>query len=403
MKRLSLPILLIVSVVCAFGQGTEEERASRIGRISKLSATTNGDRGTFSVSSVDTLNPGQFSGGLGWDNFDRTPDDLDINVAAIFVSYGITDRITVTGTLEAQKQIAARNLPQTGFFNSLPFVHTRYESGVGDAFLRVKYRIQRRADNVGGISLSSFLKLPNAEVDRGLGTGGVDAGLELAFTSLLPLNFVLHSTSALVATSDVETPSPLGIQDELRSGIGVAWPATGIRIPRGILQGIFEYSNTSFIGAGSPNDAIQAPTELTFGARYLDLDRGLAFSAGYRRNTNFDEAFPGNEEANGFTFGVTYTQPVEGVSLNSFPVVLLDADTDLIAVGDALPITARAFDADNEALTYAWTSTGGEIAGTGESVTFNSAGLAPGAYVVRVVVTDQRGGAAQAQLTVTVE
>ena len=216
MKRLFLPIFLIAFVVSAFGQDARD-RTARISNISKLSATNSGDRGTFSVSSVETLNAGQFSVGIGWDNFDRTPRDLDINSVPIFVSYGISERVTITASLDAMKQVVARNLPQTGFFNRLPFVGSRYESGVGDAMFRVKYRLQRKADNVGGMSLSSFVKFPNAEAARGLGTGRIDAGLELGFTSLLPLNILMHSTTGVLATSDTKTATNKETTNEVRT------------------------------------------------------------------------------------------------------------------------------------------------------------------------------------------
>jgi hypothetical protein len=394
--------LFVPSVSVGARAQEPEDRTSRITRISKLSATTTGDRGTFSVSSVDTLNRNQFSIGLGWDNFDRTPRDLDVNVGTVFVSYGVTGRITVTAGIEAIKQVTARNLPQTGFYNSLPFVTSRFSSGIGDASFRVKYRVQRRADNVGGISLSTFLKAPNTDAARGLGTGQFDAGLELGFTSLLPLNFLLHSTTAIVATADTDEPAIRGLQDELRSGIGVAWPASGIRLPgNSALQGIFEYSNTTFIGAGSPNGAIQAPTDLLGGVRYLMLDQGLAFSAGYRRNRNFDTSFPGNTAYDGLVFGLTFTQPVAQPSQNRFPVVLLDAPSETVAPGAMLEVAARAFDADGEDLTYAWNSSGGTIAGTGSTIQFSSA--TAGTYVIRVVVSDVRGGSAQAELTIRVQ
>jgi hypothetical protein len=135
MKRLLLPILLAVIPVTGLAQEAQE-RTSRIGRISKTSATTTGDRGMFTVSSVDTLNPRQLSFGVAWENLDRTPRDLDINVVPIFASFGLSDRLTFTATLEVHKEVVARNLGQQGFYNSLPFVDNRYRSGSGDAMPR---------------------------------------------------------------------------------------------------------------------------------------------------------------------------------------------------------------------------------------------------------------------------
>ena len=215
----------------------------------------------------------------------------------------------MTATIEAQRQIAARNLSQNGFFNTLPFVKDPFVKGFGDTIISGKYWIQHRQGSLGGISLSGFVKIPHADETTGLGSGKVDGGIELVFTSSLPLQFLLNSSMGLVSTSDAELPVPIRLKDELRSGIGVIWPAGGIGIyGGGIVQGIFEYTTVTFIGAGSPNDVIQAPSDLTMGFRYLRLNRGITFSGGYRRNSNFDREFPGNTESDGFVFGITYNE-----------------------------------------------------------------------------------------------
>lgn len=404
MKRFLLIVLLGSLANPLFAQD-DQEQTNRMSRLSKIGATTSGDRGTFTVPAVETLNRNQLSFGVGWNNFDRTPRDLDINSVPAFISYGLTGRITVTGTFETQKQIAARNLSQTGFYTRLPFIDSRYSEGFGDTILSAKCRIQRRPDNVGGISLSGFVKLPTADETQGLGTGKVDGGIDLLFTSVLPLGFLLHSSMGLVATSDPEVPVPVGLKDEMRSGIGVAWPSAGIRLPGNerFIQAIFEYTTVTFIGAGSVNDVIQSPSDFTIGLRYSSLERGLAINAGYRRNSNFDLDFPGNTQSDRFIFGVTYTQPVAPILTNNFPLVVLEAPSDEVASGDSLEITATAFDADGDDLTYTWnTTTGGQVVGTGDTVTFDPSGLAPGPYTVRVVVSDGQGGTSQAEVVVTV-
>ena len=124
---------------------------------------------------------------------------MDVSAYTAFFSYGLTGRITLSAAFETKKQIVARNLSQTGFFNTLPFVNSRYTSGYGDAVIRATYRLQRKADNVGGIALSGFVKLPTADAEQGLGTGKYDGGMDLIFTSVLPLNILLHSTMGLGA------------------------------------------------------------------------------------------------------------------------------------------------------------------------------------------------------------
>ncbi len=398
MKRFVFPILLLAFSSPLSAQN-QEERTARITSISKLSATTSGDRGTFSVPSVETLNRNQFSFGVGWNNFDRTPQDLDINSVPVFFSYGLTGRITVTATMETQKQIAARNLSQQGFYNQLPFVSDRFVEGYGDTTITGKYRIQSRQGSLGGISISGFVKIPTADAEKGLGTGEVDGGLDLVFTSSLPWRFLLHSSMGVVATRDAVTPIPLGIKDEMRTGIGVLWPVDGVDIIGGsIVQGMFEYVSTTFIGAGSPNEVIQAPTDVLAGLRFIGLGTGMVFNAGYRRNRGFDKDFPGNTEYDGFIFGVSYTKPVPTLLTNNFPLIVLEIPSDEVTVGESLQITATGFDADTDPLSYSWTSTGGQVVGTGESVTFDTTGLSPGQYTIRAVANDGRGGTSASEV-----
>src|SRR5205823_4091294 len=104
-------------------------------RISKQSATETGDRGMFTVPGVETLNKGQFSAGFGWSNTDRSPRDLDIANLPLFFSIGVHGRLTVTGTLETQRQVTAGFLSQPGFNDQYPLVNKRFTKGYGDTLL----------------------------------------------------------------------------------------------------------------------------------------------------------------------------------------------------------------------------------------------------------------------------
>ena len=170
----------------------------------------------------------------------------------------------------------------------------------------------------------------------------------------------------------------------------------------GIVQGVFEYVSTTFIGAGSPNDVIQAPTDLVGGLRWISLGTGTVFNAGYRRNRSFDKDFPGNTEYDGFIFGISYTTPVETLLTNNFPLIVLEIASDEVTVGESLQVTATGFDADADLLSYSWTSTGGQVVGSGESVTFDTTGLSPGQCTVRALANDGRGGTSSAEVVITV-
>lgn len=399
MKRFLAPTLVLVFTTSIFAQNPE--RIARQTRIAKQSATTSGDRGLFTVPSVETLNKGQFSFGAGWSNTDRTPRDLDINSFPVYFSYGLHGRLTVTGTFELQRQIAARNLVQQGFNNAVPFVNDNFVKGYGDTIISAKYRFQRRKDNIGGISFKGFVKIPRkpAANKPALGTGQADVGADVIFTSLLPWSFLLHSNMAFTATRDAKEPFPVGIKDEMRSGFGAAWPSAST------LQGIIEYATVTYVGAGSPNQsrAVQSPSDIAAGVRYLMLDQGITIDAGYRTNLKFDFVSPNNRNRHGWTFSVAYTKPVALLSGNNrFPVLALETDSDEIAAGGSANITATGYDADNDKLTYAWSSSGGQIVGSGDKVTFSASGATPGKYTVRATASDGKGGVSTSLIEITV-
>ena len=100
---------------------------------------------------------------------------------------------------------------------------------------------------------------------------------------------------------------------------------------------------------------------------------------------------------------LTYTKPVTPPAINNHsPVVALEAESVEIAAGQSTQITATGFDADNDPLTYMWSAPAGRITGSGERVRFDSTGLSPGKYVVRVTASDGRNGVATSEIEITV-
>jgi hypothetical protein len=396
MKRLLFPILVLFLTAPAFAQNPE--KVATLTRISKQSVAISGDRGLFTVSSAETLNRGQFSFGYGWNNTDRTPRDIDINSFPVFASYGLHGRLTVIGSYETQRQVTARNLTQAGFNAAVPFAKDRFAKGIGDTFIAAKYKLYRRPDNVGGISLKGTVKVGTASAKKGLGTGRTDVGGDFIFSSLLPWSFVMHSSLGFVATSDAKEPFPMTIKDEIRSGLGVAWPATGQ------LQGMFEYATSTYVGAGASNAAagVQNPSDIAAGVRLLMLDAGVTLSAGYRSNLKFDFNFPNNSNRHGLVVSMSFTQPVPPPRSNRSPVVSLESDSDEIRAGGIATITATGFDVDNDPLTYLWSASAGQVTGSGDKVTFNAAGLAPGKYTVRATASDGKGGVSISMIDITV-
>ena len=88
---------------------------------------------------------------------------------------------------------------------------------------------------------------------------------------------------------------------------------------------------------------------------------------------------------------------------NHPPTASLSVDRSPLLPGEHTGVTCNGSDPDNDPLTYSYTATGGQIAGSGSNVQFDSTGLAPGTYTVKCAVNDGRGGAADASGNVEVK
>jgi outer membrane protein OmpA-like peptidoglycan-associated protein len=88
---------------------------------------------------------------------------------------------------------------------------------------------------------------------------------------------------------------------------------------------------------------------------------------------------------------------------NHPPTASLSVERGSILPGERTGITCDGKDPDNDPLTYSYTTTGGQISGTGANVQFDSTGLQPGSYTVKCTVNDGRGGTADASGNVEVK
>jgi hypothetical protein len=395
-------LLLTFSLVLQAQDAEDNDKLVQRTRIAKQSATSTGDRGSFTVSSSETLNKGQFSFGAAWSNYDRTPKDLDINSFPVYGSVGLFNRLTLSAMVEVHKEIVANNLSQPGFNSALPFVSTHYQKGMGDSVASLKYRLQRKKDNVGGMAIKGFVKFGTADDTKGLGTGKTDVGAELTFSTLLPLDFLLHSSIGYVSTHDAGTRN---IRDEMRSGIAALWPASGIGIGGSELQGVFEYTTQTFVGCcGARNFALpkqQNANDLTAGIRLLVLNTGLSFDAAYRINRTFDDTNPNNKDRRGWFGQVSFTKPFAvASSSNRPPLVTMESDVTEINTNGTANLTATGYDADGDSLTYTWSATGGQVTGNGARASYRA--TTAGRYTVRVLASDGKGGTSDAEVEITV-
>ena len=89
---------------------------------------------------------------------------------------------------------------------------------------------------------------------------------------------------------------------------------------------------------------------------------------------------------------------------NTPPVVSsCAANPSTITVGQQSTVTTTATDADNDQLTYSYTTSGGKVTGSGASVQFDSTGVSPGMYTITCTANDGRGGEGHATTQITVQ
>lgn len=68
---------------------------------------------------------------------------------------------------------------------------------------------------------------------------------------------------------------------------------------------------------------------------------------------------------------------------------------NVVMVGDKVRLTATASDPDNDPITYKWSSSSGQVTGTGNTVQFDTGTLRQGRYTITLNVDDGRGGTGQ--------
>ncbi len=86
------------------------------------------------------------------------------------------------------------------------------------------------------------------------------------------------------------------------------------------------------------------------------------------------------------------------------PVASCSASPETVPAGESSTVSVSANSPDNFPLTYAWSSSGGSVSGSGTSATLNTNGAAPGSSVTATAtVTDSRGLSTTCNATVNIQ
>jgi len=373
-------------------------------------ATDDGDTGLFRLSSAYTLPKGKVSFSLYRDNIDRDPKDLDFTVLGLSFAAGATDKLEVFGDAGLQNRLRTKGASQSGFFNDLPFAGTdasnpHWQTGFGDIKVGAKYAFldDYRKDAVG-LAVKAYAKLPTADSTLGLGTGKPSFGADLILSKTLNRQADIHASVGYQINED---PDTVNIGNAFKWGLGLNVPACRI------LQLQAEVTGLAYGTADFPQTN---PVDLVAGV-VLYLKPGIfirpAFSYALNKNGGGDgnglPARSGRLLSIGYHPGTPCCQvaapppPPPPPPANRPPTVSVTCDTP-VAPGVVSRCRATASDPDGDPLTYAWTSGGGKIVGSGANANLDTGGINPSDCVpVTVKVDDGRGGTADATTQVCIK
>ncbi|MCS6884459.1 MAG: PKD domain-containing protein [Acidobacteriota bacterium] len=261
---------------------------------------------------------------------------------------------------------------------------------------------------------------------RGAGAGTNDFG---GFLVISP-RFGIVSTHLNVGYMHNGDPETRGFElldrsDELILSAGIDVPFTNY------FQVIGETTWTRYVAAHTPSLDRIDPFEFVVGARFYPFGKRtnskfmMSFGGGYRYLLNNSGAErealrnrlrPGQNrptaDYHGFVANLTLgyrkvaaAPAKDPCAANRGPSISLSANKLAVKErsGESVSLTASVTDPDNDQLTYSWEASGGSISGTGNSVSWNSTGLAPGDYRITVTATDVCNNKATDSRVVTVE
>jgi len=144
-----------------------------------------------------------------------------------------------------------------------------------------------------------------------------------------------------------------------------------------------------------------------FGGLGKDIKPNMSLLIGYRA-MGLDEKPIDELTFHGLVIGATMRfggpKPTPPPA-NRAPSMSCAATPASVYAGSGAPVTVRAnaSDSDNDSLTYAWSTTGGNVSGSGAEAQWDSSGVPVGSYRVSAQVNDGKGGAATCETEIRVE
>ncbi len=405
--RVIAPVLVVlVFSFCGFSQAQEKKTSQKQEQKKRKSASLDGTTGLFKTWDAETLRKGEANFSAGFDHFNRDPGELVIKRVPAALAIGIVDRLEFFEFIDVQKRVrtysslvyrvpnggtprpAQTLLGRTYFTNAAPFIDVPIATGRGDTTLGGKLNLfsQERGQPLG-LAIAGFVTLPGQKtptgLDRGLSTGDYQGGLMYLFSRRAGRIAQLHFNTGLnfVKSPEFGNIKPAQLQNEYLYRGGAAFPTYGT------IQVIAEVVGKTYFGKGrTPGLNPRSPVDVIVGLRGYPKE-WMSLGAGYQASLRHVTEDPNSRiyaaGTNGFVAQLAF-----GTRRNSPPTVTCAAANTSIKQDDTTIVRASAVDPEGDNLTYSWTSSGGKVTGSGDQVTFDATGVAPGKYTVTVNVSD---------------
>ena len=404
MKSRPTPVVVALLTVVlfsfsGFAQGTMDRHKS---------ASLEGTTGLFKTWDAEAIRRGEFKLSFGYDRTNRDPGQLTVGNAIVGAAVGLADRFEVFASMDVQRHITADNVEiyraglkpnpatvpgGTGepyFTQAAPYMDVDRSNGRSDVRLGVKFNLMSEGrGDVVSTGVAGFFVIPGYKntigLNRGLSSGAFQGGFSwlLSKTTADFIRLHLNLGSNFYTDTEIDGRTLAELQNEFIYRFGAEFPAHKPYRIIAELSGFNYYGDTPDTGLNPSN-----PLDLIVGMRVHPRD-WIVLGAGYQASLKHigDGAVPGALAADYHGFVI---QGAFGKCRNDPPKLACTAAKPTILQEDTTKIRVNTVDPEGESLTYAWDSIGGEITGSGDTVTFDATNTAPGNYTVSVVVADRK-------------
>ncbi|MFY9585332.1 MAG: hypothetical protein WAR21_12665, partial [Candidatus Acidiferrales bacterium] len=290
-----------------------------------------------------------------------------------------------------------------GYVEDFPFA-AHNNGGVGEFTVGFKLGIlsEKRGNPVSlGLRNDFFIPTRRSLVNllrNGTQTGQFGYGFMLSLSKTWSNAATLTFNGGYRFTRDPRSNGviAMNLADQARIGAGL------LLFPQSRIQPMVESTGLIFVGTATPNSTFGArdPVDVVAGFRLYPW-RSVALDLGYRYMANLKNA----EDRHGFVVKLGAVHWPEKIVAPDVVTLSCSADksTFIAESGEVATVTAQGSDTYGHSLNYNWTASGGKIDGTGPSIRWNPAGLAPGSYTITARADDSQGNSANCAVDVKVE